>query len=126
YVEVLIATALLAVILAPAMDALRSGIRAGSVQAAEGALRLRVASCLEEALARAPTVLAAAAASAALGDALAAEIPGTPACQLTVTGWDGDDADGDGNPLTGIDAGLVHIEARVAGARYRATSLVSY
>ncbi len=125
YVEVLIAAALIAVALVPGLDALGGGARASHALLAEGALRLRLESCLEEVLAQPPSVLAAAAADDALADALAAAIPGTPGCVVTLEGWDGDDADGDGNPLTGVDAGLVHVEVGVAGETRRLHGLVA-
>jgi len=125
YVEVLIAAALIAVALVPGLDALGGGARATRALVAEGALRLRLESCLEEVLAQPPSVLAAAAADAGLADALADAIAGTPACGVTLQAWDGDDADGDGNPLTGTDPGLVHVEVRVAGETRRLHGLVA-
>jgi Tfp pilus assembly protein PilV len=119
YVEVLVAVMLLAVCLAPALSALSTGALGAQVHAQETARNLRVASRLEELLAE-PLAELDAAAQAAGSPTTAtsySDPAGTAERRLVyLARWDGDGADGDGNPFTGGDAGLIWIRVQVEGS----------
>ncbi len=119
YVEVLVAVLLLGVCLAPALGALSTGVLGARVHQEEAARSARVASRLEELLAR-PVAELDAAAQAAASPSVAtsySDPSGTPERRLVyLARWDADGADGDGNPFTGGDAGLIWVRVRVEGS----------
>jgi type II secretory pathway pseudopilin PulG len=107
YVEVLVATALIALCLTPALEALQSGLQGASVHESRAIGHYSLQGKLEELLAESFASLDAA--------ATAAGSPTTPTSYSTsplivyIARYDGDDADGDGNPLTGGDDGLLWV-----------------
>ncbi len=118
YIEVLVAVAILAVALVPAMDALRSGVVGAEVHASRTELHYRLAGKLEELLAEpfgalddealaigAPTIP-----STAYSDPAA-----TPDRRLVfLSRYDGDNVDpADGDPFTGVDEGLLWMRVEI-------------
>jgi len=109
YVEVLVATALLALALVPALEALEIGIRGGGVNEAEVALHYRALGAMEEVLAQPFGDLQAEAIAAAGAASAYSDPPGTEDRRLVyVTGYD---ADGDSTPDPGLLRVRVEIEA---------------
>lgn len=116
YVEVLIATALVAVALAPALDALISGIQGAGVHVALAEEHYHALGRLEEVLAEPFATLDAEALSAGGPTVPTAysDAGGTPRRRLVfLARYDGDDADTDGNPFTGGDAGLLWVAVEI-------------
>ena len=116
HVEALVALALLAVALVPAMQALTGGVGAASGGAAIADPWLSAQSKMEEVLAR-PFAELDAAATAAGGPgnpSSYSEASGTPGRRIVyLSRYDGDNADGDNNPFTGTDAGLLWVKVAV-------------
>ena len=109
YVEVLVAAALIAIVLVPAVEALYTGIHASDVYASTSIEHYAAVAKLEELLAEPQSSLLAAAATA--GDETTAtslsDAPGTPVRRLTyIARYDADDIDGDGNVFTVPDANV--------------------
>ena len=112
YVEVMIAMALIAIALVPAIDALRTSLGTGSGYATRLTEHYRVAGRLEDVLAE-PFQDLDAAAVAAGSETVASsysDAAGTPDRRLVyLARYDADDADGDGDPFTGGDVGLLWV-----------------
>jgi hypothetical protein len=132
YVEVLVATLLIVTTLVPALDALRPGIAATGIQQ-------RMASDQFSVLARFEAVMAApfaelqavadAAGSATTASSYSDTVLYTDGRQIVrnvyLSGYDGDNADGDDDPFTGTDAGLLWVKVEIAGTGHRAEGLTS-
>jgi hypothetical protein len=107
YVEVLLATALLALALVPALEALEIGIRGGGVHEAELGLHYRARGALEAVLVQPFYELQAEAVAAGGAPSAYSDPPGTPDRRVvTLSGYD---ADGDTSP----DAGLLHVRVEI-------------
>ena len=118
YVEVLVATALVAVSLVPAIDALHGGIMAGGVHADAVTRQQALQAKLEEVLALPFDDLDAEALAAGsyLTPTGYSDTPGTSDRRLVYLAlFDVDDADSDGNALTGGEAGLMWVRIAVEG-----------
>jgi type II secretory pathway pseudopilin PulG len=109
YVEVLVATALLALALVPALEALEIGVRGGGVHEAELALHYRALAALEEVLAQPFGDLQAEATAAAGAASAYSDPPGTVDRRLVYLS--GHDADGDSVDDPGLLRVRVEIEA---------------
>jgi hypothetical protein len=108
-VEVLLATALLALALVPALEALEIGVRGGGVNEAEVALHYRALGALEEVLAQPFSDLEAEAIAAGGAASAYSDPSGTPNRRLVYLS--GYDADGDSAPDPGLLRVRVEIEA---------------
>ncbi|MDJ0709610.1 MAG: prepilin-type N-terminal cleavage/methylation domain-containing protein [Woeseiaceae bacterium] len=111
-VEVLVATALLAVMLVPAINALTTSSHGAEVHRELASNRFRLTSRLEDLLAEPFADLQAAAIAAGSPQTATtysepAGVPGRIVVYLAAC--DGDNADGDGNLFTGTDTGLLWI-----------------
>lgn len=119
YTEVLVATFLIAVILAPALESLHSGIQGSAVHAARVVDYQRLTGKLEEVLARPFSELAQAADSAGGPTVVIAgysDVAGTASRRLVyLARYDGDNADHDDNPFTGTDQGLLWLQVQLEG-----------
>jgi hypothetical protein len=112
YVEVLLATALLALALVPALEALEIGVRGSGVHEAELALHYRAFGALEEVLAQPFSDLEAEAISAGGAASAYSDPPGTPDRRVvTLTGYD---ADGD----TVEDSGLLRVRVEIEATEH--------
>ncbi len=109
YVEVLLATALLALALVPALEALEIGVRGGGVHEAEVGRHYRALGAMEEVLAQPFADLQAEAIAAAGAPTTYSDPPGTPDRRLVYLS--GYDADGDSVDDPGLLRVRVEIEA---------------
>ena len=118
-VEVLVAAALLAVMLIPAINALQSGIVGAEVHSDVTVNHYRIKARLEELLAE-PFADLSNAAIAAGGPAVAtsySETAGLPnRIVVFLSFFDGDNADGDGDPFTGTESDLMWIRVDIEGS----------
>ena len=126
YVEVLIATSLVALALVPMLEGLSVGTTGVAVRQQTLEARLRVASRMEEILAQPFADLDAEALSVADPTAPTAysDAAGTTLRRLVfLSRYDGDDADGDGDPFTGVDADLVWVSVSIENSPHVLTTL---
>jgi type II secretory pathway pseudopilin PulG len=118
YVEVLVALLVLALCLPPALAALTSATRAAAAERAGAAGRFRLNGLMEQLLATPHATLdaAATAAGAATVPTSYSDAAGTPGRRLVfIARYDADNADGDGNPFTGGDSGLLWLRVSIEG-----------
>lgn len=126
YIEVLVAVVLLAVCLAPALEALRETVSGTAVGTTATQEHYDLVGRMEQVLAQPFDLLDAA--------ALAAGSPTTPSSYSDPSGstprvlvylsrYDGDNADGDNNPFTGVDPDLLWIQVKVQGTNAVLTTL---
>jgi Tfp pilus assembly protein PilV len=116
YVEVLVATVLLALALAPALEAMQTALLGAAIHEEHAIHQQRLASRLEQLLAQPFNDLDAAAAAAGSKDVPTtySDNAGTKGRRLVfLSRYDGDNADGDDKPFTGTDAGLLWIKVEV-------------
>jgi type II secretory pathway pseudopilin PulG len=118
YVEVLVALLVLALCLPSALAALSGATRAAAAERAAAARRFRLNGMMEQLLATPHTALdaAASAAGAPTVPTSYSDAAGTPERRLVfIARYDADNADGDGNGLTGGDAGLLWVRVSIEG-----------
>ncbi len=124
--EVLVATLLVAMSLVPALEALQTGVMAGGIHESQTTSHYHLAAMLEEVLAQPfadleAEALAAAGAPTAYSVAVAA-----PDRRLVfLSGYDGDDADADGDPFTGVDPGLLWVRVEIEATEHALETLTS-
>jgi len=123
YVEVLVAVALLALCLVPALDALQTGVLGAATHNTQAVDHYAVAGRLEEVLAE-PFSSLDAAAVAAGGPTVPTSYSAAPLL-VYLARYDADDADGDGNPFTGGDDGLLWVRVAVEGGGASLETLTS-
>lgn len=118
-VEVLVTIVLLAIVLVPAMNALRTGVVGSEVHGNVAESHYRLTSRLEELLAESFDDLSTA--------AIAAGSPTSPTTYSDAAGpanrllvylspYDGDNADADDDPFSGTDADLLWIRVEIDGS----------
>ncbi len=113
YVEVLVATAFVALALVPALEALEIGITGSGIHETELTRHYRLVAKLEEVLAR-PFAELEAEEQASGGAPTSYSDPSGPDRRLVyLSGYDGDDADGDGDPSTGADPDLLQVRVEI-------------
>ncbi len=119
YVEILVATAILAVALVPAVESLRTGVQGAEISASRAELHFRLTGRMDELLGEDFADLDAEA--VALGSPTApspafSDAAGTPdRRRVFLSRYDGDDDPADGDPFTGVDAGLLWIRVEIEG-----------
>ncbi len=116
--ELLIATLLIAIMLVPALDAMQSGIQGSGIHTQLARNQYRMISKLEQTLALPFAELLAQADLVAdpkiLIPAPYSDPAGTASRRLVfLARYDGDDADGDKDPFTGTDAGLLWVRVTI-------------
>lgn len=112
------AVAILAIVLVPAMDALRTGVTGSAVHATQTQLHYHLSGRLEELLAEPFDALdqeALALGSPAVASATYSDPAGAANRRLVfLSRYDGDDINpSDGDPFTGVDEGLLWIRVEV-------------
>lgn len=126
YLEVLVATVLVALSLVPALEALQIGILGGGIHESRVSLHYHLASKLEEVLAEPFANLAAEALAAGGNPTSYSDAPGVPNRRLVfLAGYDGDDDDGDGDPFTGADSGLLWLRVEIEATSHALETLAS-
>jgi type II secretory pathway component PulJ len=118
YMEVLVALLVLALCLPPALAALTAATRMAAAERAAVARRFRLSGMMEQLLATPHAALdaAASAAGAATVPTSYSDAAGTSERRLVfIARYDADNADGDGNGLTGGDAGLLWMRVSIEG-----------
>lgn len=129
YAEVLLAAMLIAIALVPALDGISVGLKGGEVQQAAVEEHYHVLGRLEEVLAEPFESLDAA--GLAAGDETTpssySDPSATPRRRLVfLARYDGDDADGDADPFTGGDTGLLWVRVELENSARFMQSLTSW
>jgi len=132
YIEVLVAVALIALALVPAMDALIPGIAGSAIHEARAEDHYQLTGKLEQVLAEPVANLDIAAAAAgnpatptSYSDDVATSAGRRIKRNVFLSRYDGDNADADNNPFTGTDEGLLWVRVTIAGSGAVIESLVS-
>lgn len=128
YVEVLVATVIIAVALAPAIEGLHGGLSGAAAHEVATAGHFELDSRMEQLLAEPFASLDAEA--QALADPKVpssySDAPGAERRRLVyLSRYDGDDADADGDPFTGIDEGLLWVRVAIEGTVHARETLVA-
>ena len=125
-VEVLVTVVLLAIVLIPAMNALRTGVVGAEVHGNVAASHYRLSSRLEELLAE-PFADLSDAAVAAGGPAIPttySDAAGPPDRLLVyLSFYDGDNADADDDSFTGTDPDLLWVRVEIEGSAFALESV---
>ena len=126
--EMLVAIALITVTLIPALDSLQSGIQGSGIYSAETDSHYWLRSKVDELMAMNYSMLVEQATDIDdplniednLSDAL-----GSDKCRLVyLAHYDGDNKDGDNDPFTGVDHGLLWIRVELAGQHHFLETLI--
>ena len=119
YIEILIATFLIAITLVPAINSLQTGVQNTTMQRVHVKDYLGLKSKMEEMLALSMTSLdneAQLINDPATPSTNYSDAPGTPQRRLVyLSRYDGDNLDGDDDPFTGKDAGLIWVRVAIEG-----------
>ena len=132
YIEVLVATVLIATALVPALEALQSGIQASQIHRVQTENRYLLTAKMEDVLAEPFADLDAAAVAAgdastptSYSDTVSASDGRQVNRQVYLSRYDGDNADGDNDPFTDIDEGLLWVRVEIPGTTQALESLTS-
>ena len=128
YIEILVATVLIAIALVPALEALQVGILGAEVHRDAAEERYHVAGKMEEMLAESFGQLDAAAAVAGSPSVVTSysEVPGTHRRRLVyLSRYDGDNADSDDDPFTGTDDDLIWVRVEIESTAQSLESLTA-
>ncbi len=130
YVEVLIATVLIAVSLVPALDALQAGLKGSEVQAEYIEDHFYLTGKMEGVLAEpfnnlftAATPEGTAVTASSYSDTVTTPQGRTITRQVFLRAYDGDNADADDDPFTGTDPGLLWVQVAIDGTAFAVESL---
>ena len=118
YMEVLLATLLLAISLVPMLDALTAGLQRGNVHRSIVLQHRHLTSGMEEVLAQPFDDLEAAEAAAGGAPSSYSDPPGADRRLVYLSRYDGDNADADSNPFTGTDADLLWVRVEIESTPY--------
>jgi type II secretory pathway pseudopilin PulG len=117
YVEVLVAVILIALTLVPAISAVFGGIQGGNIHEQKAQDHYRIIGLLEEVLARPFEELQSEADTAGGPGAIVAaysDAAGTDQRRMVyLSRYDGDNADADADPFTGVDDGLLWVRVQI-------------
>ena len=132
YVEVLVATVLIAVTLVPAIEAFSPGINSAGYTQSLVEDRYQLSAKLEEVLAASFADIdtaATAAGSPTIASSYSDTVTYPSGKQIVrnvfLSRYDGDNADANNNPFDGIDAGLIWLRVEIDGTSLSLESLIS-
>ena len=128
YVEVLVAVVILVIALVPAVDALQTGLLGADVHEDHVVVHYRLLGKFEAVLAEPHEPLDAEA--LVVGSPDVATSFSDPAATenrrvVFLARYDGDNADGDGDPFTGGDQGLLWVKVEIEGTTHAIETLIS-
>ena len=129
YLEALIATLLVMLALVPALEALTPALQGSAIHLTEAELQYHAAGKLQEMLAQPFAELDAEAQAladpATLSSVYSDSGSATNRRLVFLSRYDADNADADGDPFTGMDAGLIWIRVTIPNTRLDLESLTS-
>ena len=125
--EVLVSLLLLSLVIVPAIEALHIGVLGNSVNEELANSHVRLSGRLEEVLAEPFPALVSAAETAGSETipSIYSEPAGPGQLLVFVAFYDGDNADGDGQPFTGGDRDLLWIRVEIVGTVHHIDTLLS-
>lgn len=116
YVEVLAAVIIVAIIVLPASNAIRGSVDAAAADSRATVNHFRLMSKLEEVLAEPFSVVSARAAGSTTSTVYS-DTGGTVDRRLVfIAAYDGDNADADNDPFTGVDPALLWVRVEIEGS----------
>ncbi len=119
YMEVLVATLLLAISVVPMLEALSGGIQRGDVHRSIVIQTRHLTSHMEQVLAQSFDDLEDAEAAAGGAPSSYSDLPASPDRRLVyLSRYDGDNADADSDPFTGTDDGLLWLRVEIENTPY--------
>lgn len=128
YVEILIAIALLALLLIPAMDSLHNAIRAGGTQSEIATRGRHLQSLYEEVLAQRFSDLDAAglaAGSPTVATSYSDAVAAVPRRLIYIARYDVDNADADDDPFTGVDSDVLWVRGEIPNSAFSFETLTT-
>lgn len=133
YVEVLVSVVLIAIVLVPAMEALQPGMAGSGIHEIIAEDHYQLTGKMEEVLAEPFVDLDIAAITA--GSPTTATLSYSDFFtypngrqinrNVFIAQYDGDNADSDNDPFTGIDIGLLWVQVQIAGTELRLETLIN-
>ena len=125
YTEILVAAVILGMALVPAIDALRATVVGMAVQSSFVSEQQRLDGRMEEILAQPISALDEAAGAPSTPSSYS-DAPGLAGRVLVfLARYDADDSDGDGDPFTGVDEGLIWVKVNIENTPYSLETLTS-
>ncbi len=132
YVEVLVAVVLITLVLVPALDALSPGLAGSGIHKSTAEDHYQLTGKLERVLVepfgqlnKAANVAGGPSTPTTYSDAYGFADCHQIDCNVFIARYDGDNADGDNDPFTGTDDGLLWVRVAIPGTSMRIESLVS-
>jgi type II secretory pathway pseudopilin PulG len=128
YVEVLVATVLIAITLVPALEALEGALIGSKVHETLSVQQYHLQTKLEEVLAQSfdsLNVAAAAAGSATVATSFSDGMGAINRRIVYLSRYDGDNADGDADPFTGVDNDLLWVRVEIENTAYAFETLTN-
>ncbi len=128
YAETLLAVTVLALALVPALESLQTAFTGTAVQEDVMQWQQLLATRMEDILAEPFSTLddaAQAAGSETTPSSYSDPAGGPDRVLVFLSGYDGDNADADGNPFTGSDEGLLWVRIAIENTPYDLTTLVA-
>lgn len=128
YIEVLVAVLLVAVAMVPAIDALQGGVMSARVHGELVEEHFHLGSRIEELLAQPFSDLdteALAVGDPTVATAFSDTLGATRRRLVFLARYDGDDVDGDGDPFTGGDDGLLWVRVEIESTNQSLETLTS-
>ncbi len=128
YVEVIVATLLIAVTLVPALNAIQAGLAGSEVYQSLSNQHYQIVSKIEEVLAQPYSAIEAAATTAgnASTPTVYSDISGVSDRRLVyLFGYDGDNADADDDFFTGVDDGLMWVRVEIENSARNFETVIS-
>lgn len=116
YVEVLLAVVILAISMIPASNALRGALNATEIDASATVNHYRLVRRLEEVLAEPFAVVSGQAAGPGVASSYSDPGGSFDRRLVFISLYDGDNADADNDPFTGVDADLLWIRVELEGS----------
>lgn len=115
YVEVMIATVLIAISIVPIGNALSGALTAAQIDTLESENHYRLVEKMETVLAEPYADLLAAAAGTVTASSYS-DAPGVDRRLVYISAYDADNADADDDPFTGTDADILWIQVAIEGS----------
>ena len=126
YIEIMIATLLIAVTLVPAIRSLQTGVNSTGTHRDYLEHHLNLKSKMEDVLAQSFNNLETEAGSPTVPNLTYSDAAGTPDRRLVyLASYDGDNLDSDNDPFTGGDPGLVWVRVEIEGSAHSLQTLTS-
>lgn len=126
YIEVMIATLLIAVTLVPAINSLQTGVKSTGTHRNYLEAHLNLKGKMEDILAQSFSSLETEAGNPTVPNPTYSDAVGAPDRRLVyLAPYDGDNLDSDDDPFTGGDTGLVWVRVEIEGSAHGLQTLTS-